>query len=59
MSEFTLLNGLTVVISATLGKTGLSFSVYNILKNYLTQKNVRIEGTQGTVQGGSTPLNIE
>ena len=32
MSEFFLFNGVTVVISATFGKTGLSFSVYNITK---------------------------
>ena len=33
LSEFFLLNGVTVVISATFGKTDLSFSVYNISKN--------------------------
>ena len=36
MSEFSLLNGVTVVISATFGKIDLAFSVYNISKNYFT-----------------------
>ena len=36
MSEFSILKGVTVVISVTFGKIGLLFSVYNISKNYLT-----------------------
>ena len=44
MSEFPLLNGVTVVISAPFGKTGLSFPVYNILKNYLTCDDVYTNG---------------
>ena len=34
MSEFSLLKGVTVVILVTFRKIGLSFSVYNISKNY-------------------------
>ena len=40
MSEFSLLKGVTVVILVTFGKIGLSFSVYNISKNYLTFDDV-------------------
>ena len=36
MSEFSILEGVTVVILVTFGKIGLLFSVYNISKNYLT-----------------------
>ena len=41
MSKFSLNNGATVVILlVTFGEIDLSFSVYNILKNYLTSYDV-------------------
>ena len=43
MSEFSLLNRVTVVIFVTFGEIGLAFSVYNISKNYLTIEDTWVD----------------
>ena len=44
MSEFLLLNRVTVMIIVTFWGIGLAFSVYNISKNYLTKHDTHGDG---------------